>query len=72
MDGYLAVQEVCVRFRVARETIRRWEKSEWFPQRVRLSDAPRGRCGFPRAEIEAWDLSRRSSRQEDPPPDPQQ
>ena len=70
MDGYYTVEQVCTKFNVARETIRRWEHDAWFPQRVRFSRHARGRCGFPKAEVDAWDLARRLARQEDPPPDP--
>lgn len=59
---YLTVKDVCVRFRVSRETIRRWEKNRWFPQRVGLSQHARGRCGFPLDEIDAWDFACRASR----------
>ena len=67
MDGYFTVEDVCKRFNVVRETIRRWEERGWFPKRVRLSQAARGRCGFPMAEVDAWDLSRRRARGEDLP-----
>jgi predicted DNA-binding transcriptional regulator AlpA len=70
MSEYLTVANVCQRFNVARETIRRWERDQWFPQRVRLSQHARGRCGFPVAEVEAWDLDRRRQRADSPPPTP--
>jgi predicted DNA-binding transcriptional regulator AlpA len=60
---YLTVKEVCRRFKVSRETLRRWEKSRWFPVRVRLSQHPRGRCGFAKDEIDAWDFACRASRE---------
>lgn len=64
MDGYLTVKEVCRRFKVTRSTIDRWERNkQGFPGRVRLSEHPKGRCGFPEAEVDAWDLERRNSRQ---------
>jgi predicted DNA-binding transcriptional regulator AlpA len=59
---YLTVEEVCGRFKISRETLRRWEKARWFPQRVRLSQHARGRCGFPKDEVDAWDLACRASR----------
>jgi predicted DNA-binding transcriptional regulator AlpA len=62
MEEYYTVDEVCRKFRVARETISRWEKRRWFPKRVRLSPHARGRCGFPTAEVDAWDLARRAER----------
>ena len=70
MDGYMTVGEVQKRFRISRETVRRWENTQGFPKRVRLSAHVRGRCGFPIEEVDAWDLVRRNSRQQDPPPDP--
>ena len=70
MAGYYTVEQVCMMFNVARETIRRWEHDGGFPRRVRLSRHARGRCGFPKAEVEAWDLDRRRARPENPPPDP--
>jgi predicted DNA-binding transcriptional regulator AlpA len=63
---YYTVDDVCRMFNVVRETIRRWEKKQWFPLRARLSDHPRGRCGFPKAEVDAWDLARRQARGEVP------
>jgi len=68
MDGHFTVEDVCRRFNVSRETIRRWERDQWFPKRVRLSRHARGRCGFPKVEIEVWDLARRAERGESPPP----
>jgi predicted DNA-binding transcriptional regulator AlpA len=70
MTGYYTVGEVCGKFKVSRETIRRWERKQWFPLRTRLSDHPRGRCGFPISEVEAWDLARRNARLESPSPKP--
>jgi len=72
MDGYFTVEQVQTRFNISRETVRRWEGKQGFPKRVRLSTHPRGRCGFPISEVDAWDLTRRNSRQLIPPPDPQQ
>jgi predicted DNA-binding transcriptional regulator AlpA len=66
---YLTVKEVQKRFKISRETIRRWEKDRWFPKRVRLGPHPRSRCAFPVDEIDAWDLACRASR-EVPPPNP--
>ena len=62
MDGYYSVKDVCRRFNVSRETIRRWEEQRWFPMRVHFTCAARGRCGFPIAEVDAWDLALRQSR----------
>jgi predicted DNA-binding transcriptional regulator AlpA len=62
MDGYYSVKEVCRKFKVSRETIRRWEEKFWFPRRVRFTCAARGRCGFPIAEVDAWDWARRAER----------
>lgn len=62
MEEYYTVADVCRKFGVARETIRRWEIQLWFPKRVRISPHARGRCGFPKAEVDAWDLARRAER----------
>ena len=62
MDGYYTVAEVCRKFNVSRETIRRWEEQRWFPRRVHFTCHARGRCGFPIAEVDAWDLARRQTR----------
>ena len=70
MDGYMTVGDVLKRFKISRETVRRWEKTQGFPKRVRLSTHPRGRCAFPISEVDKWDLSRRDARQLDPPHDP--
>lgn len=61
-DGYYTVREVCARFNVSRETVRRWERDYWFPKRVRFSRHARGRCGFSIAEVNEWDAARRSAR----------
>jgi len=66
MDGYYTVADVCRKFNVARETIRRWEAKYWFPKRVHFTCCARGRCGFPIAEVDAWDLARRQSRTSSP------
>jgi hypothetical protein len=70
MDGYMTVGQVQRRFNISRATVRRWEDEQGFPGRVRLSVHPRGRCGFPIDEVNAWDLARRISRHQDPPLDP--
>ena len=62
MDGYYTVADVCRKFNVSRETIRRWEEQHWFPKRVHFTCHARGRCGFPIAEVDAWDLARRQGR----------
>ena len=66
MEGYYTVAEVCALLKVTRTTIQRWEDDEWFPQRVRLTRHVRGRCGFPIAEVDAWDMARRKARGEVP------
>lgn len=70
MKGYYTVRDVCGLFKVARETIRRWEKARCFPRRVALSGHERGRKGFPIEEVEAWDLERRRARTDDPHDEP--
>jgi predicted DNA-binding transcriptional regulator AlpA len=62
MDAYYTVADVCRKFNVARETIRRWEQKCWFPKRVHFTCAARGRCGFSIAEVDAWDLANRQRR----------
>jgi predicted DNA-binding transcriptional regulator AlpA len=62
MDGYYTVKDVCRKFNVSRETIRRWEEKRWFPRRVHFTCDARGRCGFSIAEVDAWDLARRTER----------
>jgi len=66
MDGYYTVKDVCRKFNVSRETIRRWEEKFWFPKRVHFTCAARGRCGFSIAEVDAWDLARRTARTASP------
>jgi predicted site-specific integrase-resolvase len=63
MKGYYTVRDVCERFKVARETIRRWEKAGRFPRRIALHDCARGRKLFPIDEVELWELGRREARQ---------
>jgi len=62
MMGYFTVKDVCGLFKVTRATIDRWESGQGFPERVRLSDHPKGRCGFPIDEVNAWDEKRRNAR----------
>ena len=43
--------------------IARMEKAGKFPPKVRLTEHPRGRCGYPESEIYAWvaeQISRRN------------
>jgi predicted DNA-binding transcriptional regulator AlpA len=58
MDGFYSVKQVQRLLGVARETLRRWEKRNWFPRRRRLSGHPRGRCGYLKSEVNAWIESR--------------
>ena len=46
----------------------RMEKAEppKFPRRVRLTDHPRGRCGYPESEIYAWVAKRIALRSKQP------
>ena len=63
MIGYYTVAEVRGFFNVSRATIDRWEAEQGFPKRVRLSNHPRGRCGFPKTKcIAAWSEERRGAR----------
>jgi prophage regulatory protein len=70
MEGFYTVAEVEDRLTIKRQTVRRWEEAGHFPKRVRLGNHPRGRCGFPRAEVDAWIEARKRLRTEDPPPIP--
>ena len=63
MKGYYTVREVCERLKVARETIRRYEKAGTFPRRIALSDFARGRKVFSVDEVESWEVGRREARQ---------
>jgi predicted DNA-binding transcriptional regulator AlpA len=67
MDGYYTVKDVCRKLNVSRETIYRYEKRQWFPKRVHFTCHARGRCGFPVAEVDAWDLANRKRRDVGPP-----
>ena len=62
MDGYYTVADVCQKFNISRETIRRWEEKHWFPKRVHFTCDARGRHGFPIAEVDAWDVAQRQGR----------
>jgi excisionase family DNA binding protein len=70
MEGFYTVDEVATKLRISRQTIARWEIAGSFPRRVRLGNHPRGRCGFPETEVEAWIVARKLRRTEDPPPIP--
>ena len=70
MEGFYTVDEVASELNVSRQTIARWETAGSFPRRVRLGNHPRGRCGFPKAEVDAWTEDRKRLRAADPPPDP--
>ena len=63
MDGFYTVKEVCHRLHIARETLRRWERDNWFPKRIRFSRHARGRVGFLRSEVDAWIEARRLASQ---------
>ena len=54
MDGFYTVKEVCKRLHISRETLRRWERDNWFPQRIRFSRHARGRVGFLKSEVDSW------------------
>jgi predicted DNA-binding transcriptional regulator AlpA len=69
MEGFYTVDEVATKLRISRQTVRRWEAKD-FPRRVRLSNHPRGRCGFPETEVDAWIEARKRLRSADPPPIP--
>jgi hypothetical protein len=69
MDGDYTVADVCRKFNVARETIRRWEELHWFPTSalhapragpVRLPDSG-GRCVGPGPKADPGVQSRRRS-----------
>jgi excisionase family DNA binding protein len=54
MEEFYTVKEVCRKLKVARETVRRWERDGWFPKRVRFSPHPRGRVGFSKTLVDTW------------------
>jgi DNA-binding transcriptional MerR regulator len=54
MKGFYTVRQVCDLLKVARETLRRWEKAGIFPKRVALSGHARGRKGYRIEDIETW------------------
>jgi excisionase family DNA binding protein len=54
MDGFYTVKEVCKKLHISRETLRRWERDNWFPQRIRFSRHARGRVGFLESEVDSW------------------
>ena len=66
MTGFYTIAEVCAFFKVSRTTVGRWEDEQGFPRGVRLSNHPRGRCGFPRDEVEAWSEGRCRAREQTP------
>ena len=53
MDGFYTVKEVCQKLHIARETLRRWERDNWFPKRIRFSRHARGRVGFLMSEVDS-------------------
>ena len=61
MEGFYSVKEVCRLLHVARETIRRWEKDDMFPKRVRFSRYARGKVGFLKADIHGWIEARKTA-----------
>ena len=63
MDGFYTVKEVCKKLHVARETLRRWERDNWFPKRIRFSRHARGRVGFLKSEVDSWIEARRVASQ---------
>jgi predicted DNA-binding transcriptional regulator AlpA len=63
MDGFYTVNEVCGKLQVARETLRRWERDEWFPKRIRFSRHARGRVAFLKSEVDGWIAARSASRE---------
>lgn len=46
----------------SRQYIARLEEVRTFPQRVRLGNGPRSRCGWVLTEVEAWIESRMNAR----------
>lgn len=63
MKGYYTIRDVCERFHVSREAIRRWVRDRGFPQSVDLIGCARGRKVFIIEEVELWELVRRNARQ---------
>ncbi len=58
MDGFYTVAEVCKLLHVSRETLRRWERDDWFPRRVRYTQHARGRCGYLKSAVDGWIAAR--------------
>ena len=62
MDGFYTIAEVCRLLHVSRETLRRWEKLQWFPTRVSYTQHRRGRKGYRIVEVRSWIEARSASR----------
>ena len=64
MQAFLSIKEVCRLLHVSRETLRRWEKARWFPQRVSFTQHRMGRKGYLTSEVQGWIEARQASREE--------
>jgi len=64
MQAFLSIKEVCRQLHVSRETLRRWEKARWFPQRVSFTQHRRGRKGYLVSEVQGWIEARQAAREE--------
>jgi predicted DNA-binding transcriptional regulator AlpA len=62
MQVFYSIKEVCRLLHVSRETLRRWEKVRWFPQRVSFTRHRRGRKGYLVTEVQGWIEARQASR----------
>jgi predicted DNA-binding transcriptional regulator AlpA len=62
MTVFLSIKDVCRQLNVSRETLRRWEKTGWFPKRVSFTQHHRGRKGYLKSEISGWVEERQASR----------
>ena len=56
--GFFSMKQVQTMVPLSRVHIKRLEDSGQFPRRVRLTDDPRGRFGYPKKEILDWIANR--------------
>ena len=70
MATFWVKKEVCDHFRVARETIRRWQKRRGFPEPIHFGGHERGPCRYDIAEVLAWEARCRSEHKDERPQTP--
>jgi predicted DNA-binding transcriptional regulator AlpA len=66
VERLLSIKQVCQIVGLSKTHIARLEKAGKFVLRVRLTDHPRGRCGWPETEIYAWVADRIALRDKQP------